>query len=488
VVRTLIQGGFVVGFDGQSHRIIRDGVVVFEDDTVVHVGASFDGQVDRTIDAAGRLVCPGFINIHCVASIDITHFRLDGQRAGLSRSRAFSVDGVGNLDLTGEDLETSARFCYAAILKGGGTTSVPITAMAPSRWEGPLEQVDVIANAAGELGARAYVSHHYRSGMTYTTEDGGTRSHWDEDAGRAGLERALDAVDRLDGTFDGRIRAMLFPYTLDGCSTELLQATTRAADERGLLVHMHTAQSLGEFHHTLRVHGRTPIRYLHDIGFLGQNVILTHLLYTTANPETGYPIGDMRDVELLADAGVTVAHTPWIWIQNGRVFHSFGRFQRAGVNLAIGTDAFPMDMIHEMRNAVIMGKVADKDSLAVTARDVFNAATLGGAKALGRDDLGRLAPGAKADIVIVDLRGMHVGLMDDPIKTLVYFATQRDIETVIVDGRAVVEDGRIPGIDEHDLMRRANEVNQRQKLAIVAQNPLGTDPEAYFPRPFAVVD
>jgi cytosine/adenosine deaminase-related metal-dependent hydrolase len=97
----------------------------------------------------------------------------------------------------------------------------------------------------------------------------------------------------------------------------------------------------------------------------------------------------------------------------------------------------------------------------VTAGDVFNAATLGGAKALGRSDLGRLAPGAKADIVVVDLTGLHTALTYDPIKTMVYWASQRDIETVIVDGRKVVEKGRIPGLDEEGLARKADEVNHR---------------------------
>jgi cytosine/adenosine deaminase-related metal-dependent hydrolase len=121
--------------------------------------------------------------------------------------------------------------------------------------------------------------------------------------------------------------------------------------------------------------------------------------------------------------------------------------------------------------------------LAATARDVFNAATLGGAKALGRDDLGRLAVGAKADMVIVDLTGL---LIDDPIKTLVYMASRRNIETVIVDGRVVVKGGRVPHLDEQELARRANEVNQRQKMAFIRQNPIGLSPDECYPPSFPI--
>jgi cytosine/adenosine deaminase-related metal-dependent hydrolase len=277
---------------------------------------------------------------------------------------------------------------------------------------------------------------------------------------------------------------MLFPYQFDTCSAELLRETKEVAKQRGLAIHMHTAQSLFEFHEIQRRYGKTPIQYLHDTGFLDHQVIVTHVTYTTLNPVTGNPKkGDMQDIESLAKSGATVAHCPLIYSRRGGFLCSLDRFLRAGVNIALGTDAFPMDMIREMRYGAIMGKVAG-DRLAVTARDVFNAATLGGAKALGRGDLGRLAVGAKADIVIVNLTGFHLALIDDPIKTLVYNASQRDIETVIVDGSVVVEGGRVPGVDEQELARRANEVNQRQKMAFIRQNPMGVSPDECFPPSF----
>jgi len=226
--------------------------------------------------------------------------------------------------------------------------------------------------------------------------------------------------------------------------------------------------------------------YKYDTGFLDPKVILTHVTHTTSNPVTGYPKGDTRDIELLAKSGATVAHCPVVYSRLGEFLHSFGQYLKAGINMAIGTDEFPMDMIREMRRAAIMGKVADRDPLAVTARDVFNAATLGGAKALGRDDLGRLAPDAKADIVIVELTGMHVGLVEDPIKTLVYMASQVDVETVIVDGRVVVEGGRVPGLDEKELVRRTNKVLQRQTMAFIRQNPMGWSAEELCPPSFPI--
>jgi len=487
MAKTLIKGGYVVAFDGRAHRIIRNGVVVFEDTQIVHVGTGYEGDVDRTIDAQGKLICPGLINIHALASTSITHLRIDGSMSALNVSKSYVVDGEGDLDLTGEDLHTSSLFSWVALLKGGATTSATITPMAPSRWESPPEQAEVLAEIAGKLGARAYISHQYRSGAKYWAPDGASQYHWKEQEGRAGLERALQFSEKYEGAYGDRVRTMLFPYQFDTCSPELLKATKEAAQDRSLIIHMHTAQSLSELHESLRRYGKTAVQYLNDTGFLGNRVILTHLLYTTLNPMGGFPRNDTSDVRLLADSGTTVAHCPVLYSRGVRgegMLRSFGEFLKLGCNMTLGTDTFPLDMIREMRCAAIMGKMADQDPVAVTARDVFNAATLGGAQALGREDLGRLAPGAKADIVIVDLTGLHVGLIDDPIKTLVYMASQQDVETVIVDGREVVSGGRVPGVDEEELAAKANELNQRQKASFAAQNPQGRSLEELFPPSF----
>ena len=485
-MKTMLQGGYVVAFDGKGHKIIREGVVVFEDNNIVYVGKLYEGEVDQTIDTKGKLVSPGFINILGWAALDVP-LRLDGFRAARCQSKRYIVDGVGVEDLKpllGEDFQTVARFGVMSLLKGGATTSVTVTAMDPVPWESPMEQTELLAKTAGELGARAYISHNYRSGAKYCLGEGMIRYHWNEEAGRAGLVRGIKFAEKYEGSYGDRIRTMLFPYTFDTCSPKLLQETKKAAQERGLIIHMFTAQSLFEFHESLRRYGKTPVQYLYDTGFLDPDVHLIHVNYTTSNPVTGYPKGDTRDIELLAKSGATVAHTPVIWSRFGELLFSFSQYQRAGINMAIGTDEFPMDMITEMRCAAIMGKVADRDHMAVTARDVFNAATLGGAKALGRDDLGRLAPGMKADIVIVDLAGLDVGLVDDPIKILVYMASQRDIETVIVDGKVVVEGGRVPGVHEEELAKKTHEVLQRQTMAIVKQNPLGWSAEELFPPSF----
>ena len=485
-MKTLIRGGYVVAYDGQGHRILRDGVVVFEDSEIIHVGKCYDGQVDCTIEANDKLVSPGFVNIHGWGALDVP-LRIDSFVGARWQSKAFVVDGVGAEEfepLKGEDFHTAAMIGMTSLLKGGATTSVPLTAMDPALWESPMEQTEVLADVAGQLGARAYISHNYRSAVEYRYPDGVMRYHWNEKAGQAALTNAARFADKYGGSYGDRIRAMLFPYTFDCSSAELLAETKKVARDNGLIIHMHTAQLLFEFHESLRRYGKTPVQYLYDTGFLDPQVIITHVIYTTSHPVCGFPTPDTRDIELLAKSGVTVAHTPVINTRFGEALHSFGRYLRMGVNMAIGTDEFPMDMITEMRLTALVGKLVEQDHLAVTARDVFNAATLGGAKALGRDDLGRLAPGAKADIVIVDIRDLNVGLINDPIKTLVYMTCHRDIETVFVDGREVVHEGKVPGVDEEELVHKSRQMLHKQTMNLVRHNPVGWSSDQFFPPSF----
>jgi cytosine/adenosine deaminase-related metal-dependent hydrolase len=449
--------------------LIRNGVVVYENDRIIHVGKSYNEPVDNTIIAKGSLVSPGFVNIHALTSLCITHFRVDGVDIWTSPiGKEDVLKGINKprVYFEGKDLEVSARFSFVELIKGGATTICEITSFGTTGMQPPRQQAELLVKVAGEIGARAYISHPYTDMKPYTDNDGSTSYYYDDNAGKRGLADALDFCENHEGAFNDKIRTMLFPYKFDACSKSLLQDTKRVALEKDIPIHMHTAQYLPEYYESLRRYGKTPINFLYDIGFLGPKTIITHVIYTSMNPVSPVPnmsLRDPKDIELMGKSGATLGHTPMIWARAGIILRSYAKFRDAGVNIGIGTDAFPMDMIMEMRHATLMGKVADRNRTAVTAADVYNAATLGGARALQRNDLGRLTPNAKADILIIDLRRIHTALIDDPIKSMVYFANQTDIDTVIVDGKTLVEKGRISGLDEEILSEEANRVNQAWK-------------------------
>jgi cytosine/adenosine deaminase-related metal-dependent hydrolase len=464
-----MKGGWVIAFDGEHHRLINNGEVAYEQDKIVYVGKNFEEKPDKVIDCSGQLISPGFINIHALSSICITHFRVDGEGKGgglLNKEQILNRILSPIPYLKGRDLEVSSLFSFVELLKGGATTICEITAFGTTGFQPPREQPEQFAKTVDTLGARAYLSHPFTDAKKFKNEKGETEYYFDHDSGMKAFHDALDFNKKHEGTQNDRVRTMLFPYMFDACSASLLAETREKANFYGYPIHMHTAQYLEEYYESIRRYGKTPVHFLYDSGFLGSKTILTHLLYTSLNPVSpapGLSLGNMRDVNMLAEKGATLGHTPIIWARIGLVLNSYAKFRDAGVNIGIGTDAWPMDMIMEMRHAILAGKIVDRSRTSVTARDVYNAATLGGAKALCRSDLGRLAPGAKADIIVVDLSGFHIALIDDPIKSMVYFGNQNDIDTVIVDGRMVVQDGEIPGIDLDKLAIEANKVNQRWK-------------------------
>jgi cytosine/adenosine deaminase-related metal-dependent hydrolase len=246
---------------------------------------------------------------------------------------------------------------------------------------------------------------------------------------------------------------MLIPLQVDTCSPSLLRATRAVANDLGVGIAIHAGQNLLEFHEIVRRHGKTPVEFLDDAGVLGPDAILGHCIISTAHHLAAYPAG--RDLDILADTGTSVAHCPLVFARRGNALESFHRYRARGINVGLGTDTYPRDLISEMRWASLVCKIAEHDFTVATSAEVFTAATLGGARAVGRDDLGRLAPGAKADVVIVNLRSLRIGPYRDPIKALVQCATGDDVETVIVDGVVVVKDRHVLGVDEAALLAEA---------------------------------
>jgi cytosine/adenosine deaminase-related metal-dependent hydrolase len=175
-----------------------------------------------------------------------------------------------------------------------------------------------------------------------------------------------------------------------------------------------------------------------------------------------------------------------VFARQGIALESFGRYLAAGIPIAMGTDIWPLDMVSEMRLASLVGKVVDGDPLTATAADVFTAATLGGARALGRSDLGRLTPGAKADLVLFKVaESPRIGPVADPVKGLIAAGTTDDVHTVIVDGRIVVENGRVVGFDEGQLRRDAEPVAAALRVALAERGWSGRPEVELFPPAFA---
>lgn len=479
-MRTLIQGGWVVGYD-RGHQLIPNGSVVFEGDRLIHVGREFEGSVDRTVDARGKLVSPGFINSHLHAAVNSaqTVFIADGKLdyfgsnfIGYAAPRKGTTppSKIANPELAG-------TYGMWSALRAGATTIFDVGTM-PG---GP----DAFTKLVGELGVRAYLGPGFRS-AEYRFEGDRVYWEWNEANGTSGLERAIDYVKKYDGAYNGRIRAMIYPGQVDTCTLELLRAARQAADELDVPLQLHAAMNQREFHKILEQHGKTPIALLHSIGFLKPRTGLGHCVFHNRHSWCHYPYGD--DLKMLADGGATVVHAPYKYAKMGITFESFARYRNAGINIAIGTDTYPQDMINEMRWAALMSRIADESFTAGKPREVFDAATLGGATHIGRDDIGRLAVGAKADIIVVNLLQVHYGAVHDPIKAVVERGNGSDVETIIVDGQTLVEHSKAVRFDEAAMLREIQKEGERMWRVLPEWHWTGKGVDEIVPPSYPVRD
>jgi len=445
-MKTLIQGGYVVGFNGQEHEVIRDGMVAFERDRVLFVGKQYTEPVDKKIDAKGCLVSPGLIDTHFHSGGNASDYLLnDANKVDYFASNylahgAPTREGARHAHL--KDIDVGQRFSLIHVLKSGVTTTLEIG--------GPGMTPESYVAMVDEVGIRCYTGPSYKNVNFFQDREGRLEYDWNDERGSEGLKRAVEFAKKFNGACNGRMGTMLFPGHVDTCTPELLKETRKAAKEIGVRVQIHATINLFEFHTVMRLHRCTPIELLHKIGFLDPEVSLSHCIFISGHSWLAYPYGD--DLKIIADSGASVAYSPLKYLKLGIVMESFDKYLKAGINMGIGTDTFPKDIISDMRYASLCSRVAEKSFIAGHPRDVFNAVTLGGAKLVGRDDLGRLQKGAKADIAIINLKDIAFGAVRDPIKAVVETAVSRDVRTVIVDGEILVDNGKYLRLNEEELL------------------------------------
>src|SRR5437868_6596699 len=213
----------------------------------------------------------------------------------------------------------------------------------------------------------------------------------------------------------------------------------------------------------VRRQGQTPVQWAHSLGLLGPGAILGHSIFIDTHSWVRWHT--KTDLKILGDSGTAVAHCPTPFARYGQTMENFGDYLRAGVVMGLGTDCSPHNLVEEMRKAAVLARVAARDITTVTTADLFHAATVGGATALMRDDLGRLAPGKKADIVLLDLECPQMQPARDPLRSFVYHAADRAVRDVFIDGRPVVADGRVLTLDQPAAGARLRAAQERMETA-----------------------
>jgi cytosine/adenosine deaminase-related metal-dependent hydrolase len=471
MTRTLLTARWVIGFNRGAHVVHENGCVLIDGDRVAHVGALPTPLPDcDRIDYDHAILSPGFIDLDALSDLDTTILGIDnfpGWRKGRVWPDTYVERGPYEM-YSPDELAFQKRFAFAALIRNGITTALPIASLFYREWGETEAEFDAAAAAAEGLGLRAYLGPAYRTGGQVVDTGGSIRAIYDEPRGLAGLEDARTFAARIHGRAQGRIRAMFAPDRIETCTPALLSRTAAIAAEMGAPVRQHCLQSDTELRLVREQHGVSPIRYLADNGALGPNWLLPHGTHATD-----------RDMALIRDAGAALVHCPMVAARHGGMLRSLPRWLDMGITVGMGTDTWPPDMIANMQLGLMTARIADGHD-AIRSEALFDAATLGGARALGRDDIGRLAKGAKADITAIDLSTTLQ--TTDPVQTLMASCSGRDVRDVWIDGRRVMADGVIPGVDQATDTARA----QAQFDGLVAKYPdrtLGHPPVTEIFRP-----
>ncbi len=436
---SIIAGKYVLGQRAGEPVLLQDHFVYMD-------GARIEA-VTRDAPAAGQtlmryehgLVTPGFVNLHahCI-------------RGGLFRGIPDDLDiepyvpklvyeillpltSLATKELSADELRAVTALGMMDLLKGGSTTVLDM-------WHHGQE---VFFDVANELGLRVVGAPFIMSASNSRLGPDGWPV-WDfGNDGFAQLAKSIALHKARDEGAGGLAQVAIGPHATDTCLPELLRECRNAADQLGCVLTTHFAQTPQEIGLLRSRYGKGAAEYAGDAGLLGRNVVLAHAGCATDD-----------ELKVLAQTGTHVANCAFSFAREGVNF-PYARFAGAGINTGLGTDSHGMDFIGEMRTTGLLSKNHFGKASVAKAHELVRAGTLNGANALGRPDLGRLEPGAKADLLVFDLFKPHLQPVWDPIKNLVWKGHAGDIALVMVHGEPVVRDGRMLKADEDAIMRSA---------------------------------
>jgi 5-methylthioadenosine/S-adenosylhomocysteine deaminase len=462
--RILAKGKYVIVWKEGEHVQLPNATLVIEGDTIREVTTADvrPNSDDEVIGGSEFLVMPGFVNLHTHMFSPLTRSFLEdvgSKTLGGSTTLYEYLPRIRHATRF-EEQQASTRFALMELLRGGSTT---VVALQTSDHEDTVPPCRDIAETMDRYGLRGYISPMFACGHYYVESDT-VKYAWDENFGERGLQSTVKFQQELKNFRHDRIRVMFGPRQTALVTKELLAETARLADQGDAPIQVHCSESIPEVKAVKERYQCTPAELLELASMLRPRTILGHCIYI---PGHSLLPGRGRDLELIGARGASVAHCPWIFARRGVGLESFHSYRQAGVNMGIGTDTFPQDVFAEMRCVLMTNRLFEKQLHGISMTEVYEAATVGGAKALGREDLGRLSPGAQADLLMIRLDGMNLVPVRDPLRSVIYSANASDVDTVMVAGKVLVRNHKCLYIDEEqvkaDLQRAAERVWSRMK-------------------------
>ncbi len=447
-MKTLVHDARCVFPMDDARSRLPGGWVLVEDDRIAATGAGPappDLTADRRIDARGKVVLPGLVNTHHHLPQTLTRNVRSVQEAPLFTWLKELYLVWRNADA--DAVDAAARVGLGELLLTGCTTSTDHLYLFP---RGQERLIDVEIAAARDLGIRFQPT---RGSMSRGQSQGGLPPDdvvQDEDAILADSKRLVR--EHHDPKPRAMTRIALAPCSPFSVTDGLMRRTADLARAEGVRLHTHLAETLDENDYCIQVYGCRPAEYLRRLGWLGRDVWLAHCVHL-----------DDQEVALFGETGTGVAHCPSSNFRLGSGIAPVRKMLAAGVPVGLGVDGSASNdtsnMLAEARQALLAHRLGADPSAWVTAAEALWMATRGGALCLGRDDIGSLEAGKAADLVLIDQRRLsYAGSGDDPLAALVFSPWPEPVDTVMVNGRIVVEGGQLVGVDVPALVERADRI------------------------------
>ena len=443
-------------------EIITNGALAVEGSRIAAVGKSRQ-IVERfpdkkRIDCNGNLLLPGLVDTH----VHLAQAMIRGCADDLGLldwlfKRVWVLQG----SYSAEDGRASAALCALEMIKSG-TTSF-IESMLAERYG-----FDGVAETILQSGLRAAIGKIVMDLPSYARSENRMHPGMIED-GETSIRNTLAAHERWNGTGDGRLQVWFGPRTPGGVTPALYDQISRLAAGRGMGITIHLSEVKEDIDYAVSQGFRSPVEFAQAHGLLGPRSVLAHCVWT-----------DAADWEILARTGTHVTHNPASNAKTATGIAPVHSMLQAGVNVALGCDGGPSnntyDMLRDMRLASYLANLKEGDPTVVPAETILEMATLNGAKAMGLEgQIGSLEAGKKADFILIDMDKPHLTPAWDPVSTLVYAAHGSDVDTVVIDGKLVMQGRQVLSLDEHAVVQDA----RRRYLEVAAR--AGLQPGSRWP-------
>ena len=412
-----------------SSGVVEDACIIVEGSKIKYVGAEeLAPECDKVYEYEHGVAIPGLVNMHNHLFQNLLkNWGIDLELLDWLSTAIWPVVPK----LTREEMRIGALLGIAENVRSGATTIVDM------HYGNP--HFDVVADAMVEAGIRGFISRGF-----YEIE---ARKEL-----RERLDRVLENMDDLYEEYKGKVGIMPGPMHPCFVSNESLVELHTWAKDRGTKYYTHLAESERDVQLLVRREGLRDAELMHKLGILDRDFIGVHSVNLTP-----------REVSLMGQARATAVHCPLsnLYVADG--IAPIVALKRVGANISMATDGAAsngkLDMFAEMKVATVLQKVAAGDVTAFKAEDALEAATLGGARALGlEDEIGSLEEGKEADIVVLDMGSLAGTLSHDPVGYVVYSASPEDVRLVMSKGRVLYEDGHFKTIDVRAVLRRAREL------------------------------